>query len=213
MDWARALEVLHELKMPAGYEVGQLRADDVPALVAGLRDWYPDIAVSSEARHLGEAFYRQHTLLAGAVEDRPILPLVARHGAAVVAIVTFEKDDAARTVTCRIGAIAPEHRAAALALSGPLLLEKVGRAVGAELVHYYATLKSAHQQVLAERAHYALVGIVPGIDRGYDGAGRVKRVYEAIYAKLLVGDGEVALPEESALTARTKAVWRALFER
>ena len=41
--------------------------------------------------------------------------------------------------------------------------------------------------------------------------GEVKRVFEAIYAKVLVGDEAVFMPTEQALTVRTRAVWRALF--
>jgi hypothetical protein len=213
MDWSGALAILNELKMPSGYVLAQLRAEDVSAVIAGLLDWYPDLEVSGESSHLTVSFYHQETLLAETSGDRSILPIVAKHGGSVVAIITFEKDVVARTVTCRIGTIAPEHRGAALALLGPMLLERVGRAVGAELVYYFATLKSLHQQVLAERAHYALVGIVPAFDRNYVHPGQIKRVYEAIYAKVLVSEDEVALPTDANLTLRTKAVWRALFER
>jgi hypothetical protein len=41
--------------------------------------------------------------------------------------------------------------------------------------------------------------------------GEIKRVYEAIYAKVLVGDDAVSVPTEEGLTVRTKAVWAALF--
>ena len=45
----------------------------------------------------------------------------------------------ARSITCRLGVLAPEHRSAHLALLGPLLLEEIGRALGAELAYYFAT--------------------------------------------------------------------------
>jgi hypothetical protein len=91
------------------------------------------------------------------------------------------------------------------------LLERIGRAIGAELVYYFATLKSAHQQVLAERFRYKLVGIVPAMDRSVTGPGEIKRVYEAIYAKVLVDEGQIAAPPADALTVRTRAVWDVLF--
>jgi hypothetical protein len=188
-----------------------MRRADVVGVIANLREWYPDLEVSGESCHLVPDFYHDQMRLAEVDEDRPILPVVARHGESIVALITFEKD-LSRTLMCRIGVIAPSHRGAALASLGPLLLESIGRAMGAELVYYYATLKSAHQQVLAERFRYKLVGIVPAMDRNFVGPGEVKRVYEAIYAKVLVDDREIALPPSDALTLRTRAVWDLLFK-
>jgi hypothetical protein len=210
MDWSTASAVLRATKTPSGYELTLLRRDDVLGLIENLRAWYPDLAVSAEARHLAPDFYYEQTALAEIDEDRSILPIVARYDESVVALITFEKDSS-HTLMCRIGVIAPSHRGAAVASLGPLLLEKMGRAMGAGLVYYFATLKSAHQQVLAERFRYRLVGIVPAMDRNLDENGQIKRVYEAIYAKVLAADEEIALPPADALTVRTRAVWDALF--
>jgi hypothetical protein len=210
MDWNLAVLALQETKAPSGYELGLLQHGEVEGVTGRLRDWYPDLAVSSEVSHLTPAFYFEQTALAEIEEDRPILPVVARHDGAVVALITFEKD-ISRTLICRVGVIAPAHRGAPLASLGPLLLERIGRAIGAELVYYFATLKSAHQQVLAERFRYKLVGIVPAMDRSVTGPGEIKRVYEAIYAKVLVDEGQIAAPPADALTVRTRAVWDVLF--
>jgi hypothetical protein len=210
MDWDNAKVAIASTKAPRGYELGLLRRQDVPELVGQLAAWYPDLEVSSESIHLAPSFYYDHTVLADVAEDRAVLPVVALHDDRVVALITFEKN-ASRAMTCRIGVIAPAHRGAALASLGPMLLEKLGRAVGAELVYYFATLTSAHQQVLAERFRYQLVGIVPAMDRSVVGPGQVKRVYEAIYAKVLVGEEAIAEPPPDALTYRTRAVWTALF--
>ena len=94
---------------------------------------------------------------------------------------------------------------------GPLLLERIGRAIGAELAYYFATLKTRHQQVLAERSGYTLVGIVPAYDRDMVSAGKIKRVYEAIYAKVLCERSELFEPDVDSFTARTRAVWHSLF--
>jgi hypothetical protein len=211
MDWSNAIAVLKETKAPSGYELNLLQRKDVLGVTEDLREWYPDLKVSGEACHLLPAFYYQQTKLADVDEDRSILPVVASHDGGVVALITFEKDSS-RTLTCRIGVIAPSHRGVALATLGPSLLENMGRAMGAELVFYFATLRSPHQQVLAERFRYTLVGIIPAVDRNFVGGGEVKRVYEAVYAKVLVGDAEVALPPSDALTARTRAVWDVLFK-
>jgi hypothetical protein len=212
MDWSLAVAALKETKAPSGYELGRLRRDDVVGLIEQLPGWYPDLTVSSEACHLTPEFYYQQTALHDIETDRPILPVVALYEKAIVGLITFEKD-ASATLMCRVGVLAPAHRRAVLATLGPILLERFGRAMGAELIYYFATLQSAHQQVLAERFRYALVGIVPAMDRSLDDAGRVQRVYEAIYAKVLIGEDQIALPPPDALTIRTRAVWDALFKR
>jgi hypothetical protein len=212
MNWTPAVAALKETKAPSGYELGLLRRADVAGLIEQLPEWYADLTVSSEMCHLKAEFYHEQTMLDGIAEDRPILPVVALHQNAVVALITFEKD-ASATLMCRVGVLAPAHRRAALATLGPILLERFGRAMGAELIYYFATLTSAHQQVLAERFRYALVGIVPAMDRSLDDTGRVKRVYEALYAKVLVGEDQIALPPPDALTSRTRIVWDALFKR
>jgi hypothetical protein len=211
MNWSKARDVLRETKTASGYELMQMRTEDVPQTVANLRDWYPDIVVGAESSHLTTEFYLEETTLADTEPERAIFPVVAKHQGAVVAMITFERNLLSKTITCRMGAVAPAHRGSGLALLGPLLLEKIGRAIGAELVFYYATLKTPHQQVLAERMRYKLVGIVPAFDRDMIRPGEIKRVYEAIYAKVLVEDDAVSVPAEDGLTIRTKAVWAALF--
>lgn len=210
MEWLQAEAGWTALELPAGYDIEQLGAEDVDTLTECLRAWYPDIVVGMESPHLDPAFYHAHTSLRGGV-DRAVLPLVLKHQhAGIVGAVTYEKNPLSRTVFGRLGALAPEHRGA-LGLLGPMLLERVGRAVGAELVHYYATLKTRHQQVIAERAGFTLVGIAPAHDRDMVSPGEVKRVYEALYGKVLVEGHDVLVPDRSQLTARTRKVFEALF--
>jgi len=210
MDWSGATTILNEIKAPAGYTLAQMSRENVLPTVDALRRWYPEILVGAESCHLTADFYNHHTLLRGTSDDRPVFPIVAKHDEAIVGMITFEKNSLSRTITCRLGAVDPQHRGT-LGLLGAMLLEKVGRAIGAELAYYFATLKSLHQQVLAERLRYQLVGIVPAFDRDMVREGEVKRVYEAIYAKVLVSDDAVQLPEATNLTEKTQAVWQTLF--
>jgi hypothetical protein len=185
----------------------------VPLVAAQLARWYPDIQAGMESPHLQPEFYFEHTQLVGEAEDRALLPLVIRqHEEGIIAVITYERSVLARSITCRLGVLAPEHRNAHLALLGPLLLEEIGRALGAELAYYFATLKTRHQQVIAERRGFELVGIVPGYDRDVIAPGVTKRVYEALYAKLLVSQDEVYVPPAESLTKRTRAVWTAIFD-
>ena len=54
-----------------------------------------------------------------------------------------------------------------------------------------------------------MVGIVPAFDRDLMRDGAVKRVFEAIYAKVLVSDDAVQLPEAANLTEKTLIVLQA----
>jgi hypothetical protein len=188
-----------------------MRADDVGVVTEKLAEWYPDIRVGMESPHLDRDFYLEQASLDG-YPDTALLPLVVRHSEdGIVAVITYEKNALSRTISSRLGVLSREHRGSGLALLGPILLERIGRAIGAELAYYFATLKTRHQQVLAERTGYTLVGIIPANDRVMIRPGEVKRVYEAIYAKVLVDRAELVEPDVESFTAQTRAVWNALF--
>jgi hypothetical protein len=211
--WAAGLAVLQRIALPEGYALEQLASQDVSLITAQLARWYPDIQAGMESPHLQPEFYFAHAELADRAEARDLLPIVIRQREeGIVALITYERNVLARSITCRLGVLAPEHRTAHLVLLGPLLLEEIGRALGAELAYYFATLKTRHQQVIAERRGFQLVGIVPGYDRDVISEGVVKRVYEALYTKLLVPTEELYTPPPESLTKRTRAVWSALFD-
>jgi hypothetical protein len=211
-SWTAGIALLRRIALPENYELAQMTTQDVPVVAAQLVHWYPDIQAGMESPHLQAEFYLTQTQLVEVTEERSLLPVVIRQRElGVVALITYERNILARSISCRLGVLAPEHRNAQLALLGPLLLEEVGRALGAELAYYFATLKTRHQQVIAERRGFELVGIVPGHDRDVIAPGEIKRVYEALYAKLLVASDQVHTPPREALTKRTREVWSALF--
>lgn len=210
--WRSGLDVVATTKLPETYTLAQMSVHDIEPVITQLARWYPEIQVGTESPHLQAHFYHEQTQLAETAQERSILPLVTRHpDDPVVAIITFERNLLARSITCRLGALAPEHRTAGLALFGPLLLEQLGRAIGAEVAYYYATLRTRHQQLIAERAGFRLVGIVPGHDRCQIAPGEIKRVYDALYSKLLVSAEHVQVPPTESFTAHTRAVWTTLF--
>jgi hypothetical protein len=151
--WSSGLSVLPSIQLPEGYSLAQMALSDVSLVSARLAQWYPEIRAGSESPHLQADFYLHQTQLVATTEQRSILPLVIRHRAdGVVAIITFERNLLARSLSCRLGALAPEHRRASLALFGPQLLEQLGRALDAEVVYYFASLRTRHQQLIAERS-------------------------------------------------------------
>jgi hypothetical protein len=58
--------------------------------------------------YLDSEFYYDKSMLADVTEDRSVYPIVAKFGRSIVAMVTFEKNNHGRTITSRMGAIAPE---------------------------------------------------------------------------------------------------------
>ena len=75
-------------------------------------------------------------------------------------------------------------------------------------MYVLATLKIPNMQLALERAGYQLVGFAPGYDREVVAAGVVKRVYEAVYAKVLVPEhGGLHCPDSKNLTPKTKALF------
>jgi len=211
MTWPNIAHLQTKLSIPSGYVLDRLNRNEVPDATRLLRSWYPDIEVGAESRHLREEFYYENAFLDTSSEHNPILPIIVRHSNTIVALLTIERNFDALTVTGPLGAIAQEHRGSGLAFLGPALLELVGRELGAQLAYYFATLKIIHQQVLAERLGYTLVGIVPGFDRDMVSPGVVVRVYEALYAKLLVPKERVMAPPLSALTPNTAKLFQHLF--
>ena len=74
-----------------------------------------------------------------------------------------------------------------------------------------ATLKIPNMQLALERAGYQLLGFTPGYDREVVAPGIVKRVYEAVYAKVLVTDEELLRPDPKNLSPKAKALFDVLF--
>jgi hypothetical protein len=89
--------------------------------------------------------------------------------------------------------------------------EALGRAMGAAFIYAMATLKIPQAQRVLESARYRLLGFLPGYDREEVSPGVVKRVYEAVYAKLLVPEDAVLRPDPRNLTPRSRSLHALLF--
>jgi hypothetical protein len=118
-----------------------------------------------------------------------------------------------RLLYARLGVISPRHRGKRLGHTFALLTEAIGRAIGMGMIYGLATLKVPHVQRVFEALGWQLIGITPGYDREMVAPGVVKRVYEAIYAKVLVADARLLRPSARNLTERTRAFFRLLFPR
>ena len=213
MDWRALDEMLQGWSPPVGYRVEQLARVDIPEVTERLRAWYPDICVGTESRHLEAGFYEREFFLRGEDPARSLVGLLCRprDGHELVAMMTLERNARGRQISSPMGAVEPSSRGIGLGHIGTVMLETVGRNIGAEVAYYFATLKVARTQRNAERHGFTLVGIVPAFDQDAVAPGTVRRVYEGLYAKVLADPARIQLPAWEAMIPSTRALYRHLF--
>jgi len=83
--------------------------------------------------------------------------------------------------------------------------------MGAGFVYGMATLRRPQMQLALERAGYRLLGFVPGYDREVVAPGVVKRVYDAVYGKVLVPEEDLIRPDPAQMSPRARALFEMLF--
>jgi len=209
IEWPSVEEISARAPLPSGYRYQYLDRQQVPALIAALRAWYPGIAVGNASCHLSESFYAEKVCLGGEL-DRDLLVVTLKQDDELAGVFSVERDADSQVLYGRIGAIAPKHRGSRLSRNILLLEEALGRAMGMGMVYGLATLKHPHMQATFERMGWKLIGITPGFDQEVVEPGAVKRVYEAVYAKVL-SPKELLRPRAQDLTPGVKALFDVLF--
>lgn len=210
MEWPGIDDIRAMTPLPEGYRFELLQRAEIPALVEHIRQWYPDITVGVASCYLREDFYRDKACLGDDVHQ-DILVVLIKHEHDMVGLVSWEREPDALSLYARFGALCPAHRGAKLAVRTLQLGEGIGRAMGAGFVYCMATLKIPQVQRALERAGYQLLGFAPGYDRELVAPGVIKRIYEAIYAKVLVTGEELPRPDPQNLTPKTKVLFDLLF--
>ena len=210
MHWPNIDDISAKVPLPDGYRFEQLARSEIPLLIAGLRTWFPDIGVGSASCYLREDFYARAAFLEDESET-DVLVILVKTGHELAGMYSCERDQDTLALYGRLLAIAPQHRGTNLGAAGLALLEFIGRAMGMGIAYGMATLKVPHIQKAMEEFGFQLIGITPGYDREMVAPGVVKRVYEAVYAKVLVANEELLLPQPQNLTPNTKALFDSLF--
>ena len=210
MKWPTVEEITARAPLPQGYRYEFLKRDQVPTLVSALREWYPGIEVGNASCHLREEFYETKVCL-GDERNLDFLVVLFMHGAQLAGMFSVERDVDSEVLYGRICAIGAGHRGAHLSRNVLLLEEALGRAMGMGMVYGLATLKYPHMQATFERMGWTLIGITPGFDREVVEKGVVKRVYEAVYAKVLSSDDQFLRPREQDLTPAVRALFDLLY--
>jgi len=107
--------------------------------------------------------------------------------------------------------MAPQHAFVGLFRGIRVGMEEAGQRMGAAFIYALVTLKHPHVQQALEHAGYRLLGLFPGYDRELVAPGVVKRVYQAVYAKLLAPEDRVLRPDPKNMTPTAKALYELLF--
>ena len=209
MNWLPVDQFRALIPLPPGLRVESMRSAHIAAAIASFRSWYPDIAYGSNSGYLRDEFYRQRVCLDGA-DDKDVQVFTIWAGDELVGLWSPEREVDSLAMYGRVVAIAPQH--ARIGLTGRLAAgtEDAARQMGAAFMYALVTLKHPYVAQALEGAGYRLLGFWPGFDRELvDGV--VKRVYQAVYAKLLVPEDRVLRPDPKNLTPGARALFELLF--
>lgn len=174
-----AQEINPEIKL-AG-----LSSDQVPDMILKLKEWYPEIQIGMESRHLHFNYYNESCVLLDKGMGNKYLPLLVQSKDDVtIVFICLQADPASKNLTSPLGVVNPSYRGKGIAYFGPNLLEVIGKELQYNLVYYFVTLETIAQQKVAEALGYNIIGIFPSWDRNLID-GLPQRVSEAVYAKPL----------------------------
>lgn len=210
MKWPTTHELQTLVPLPQGYQFERFQRTHIVPLIASIKLWHPETSVGVNSVYLREDFYLNRVFIEDEV-DRDIWVSPITFKGELVGIWSFEREVDSLAIYGRTIIIAPEHRGANLSLILLKRTEFIGRSMGAGFMYAIATLRIPHGQRALENAGYRLLGFFPGYDREEVSPGMVKRVYQAVYAKLLVSPEEVLLPDPKNMTPKTIALFELLF--
>jgi hypothetical protein len=211
MIWPTAQVLTAAVPLPAGYRYELLRRVDVLSLIETVKACYPGVSVGTASCFLREDFYAEKVRFGPADDHRDFFVVTFKRGDDWAGMLAVERDKDSQVLYGRVGTIPFEHRGAGLSKLFPQLIEAMGTSMGMGMVYGLATLKVPNMQVGFEKAGWRLIGIIPGFDRELVGPGEVKRVFEAIYVKVLVTESELVQPSAEGLTPGTIALFELLF--
>lgn len=210
MDWPTIDQITLLAPLPHGYRYEKLSSAEVPALIEGIRQWHPDIAVGGGSCYLRRDFYAASVCLDDETR-KDVFVGVFKRDDELVGMWSWERITETLTMYGRLIVISPAHRSSKLASAVMPLAELAGRAMGAEFLFGLATLKIPHMQHALERAGFQLIGFTSGYDCEEVAPGDIKRVFEGAYCKVLVPESELARPDPKNLTPRARALFEVLF--
>jgi hypothetical protein len=210
MKWPSNDELRAQAELPEGYQFERFNRAHIAPLISSIKLWHPDISVGANSGYLREDYYLNRVHFEGE-SDRDIWVSLITFKGELVGVFSIEREVDSLALYGRIVIVAPAHRGANLTGFVIHAAEIIGRSMGAAFLYAMATLKIPHAQRALEGSGYRLLGFFPGYDREEVSPGVVKRVYQAVYAKLLVSTAEVLLPDPKNMTPKTSELFELLF--
>jgi len=210
MKWLTIDETVKLVPLPNGYRFERLDRANIAPLIAAIKVWHPDVAVGVTSCYLREEFYHSRVCLE-ADDDKDIYVYSIWFNDELVGMWSVEREVEALAIYARLIVMAPAHRGAKVSGMLTVAYENVGRAMGAEFLYAMVTLNIVQQQRALESAGFRLLGFLPGYDRQLVAPGVVKRIYLAVYAKLLAPEEKLQRPDPKNLTPRARRVFELLF--
>jgi hypothetical protein len=210
MKWPQISEIEKHVSLPDGYRGTRLNRKDIPLLIDSIRNWYPDVSVGGASCYLTPEFYENDATLESE-PDKSLFVLMLWKESEFAGFISWDWEESPQAVYARFGVVNPKHRSAGLGTVGMKFGEALGRLMGAGFIYSMCTLKTPHMQMAFERSGYKLLGFAPGYDREVVSPGVVKRVFEAYYAKILVPQDELHIPDKKNLTRQTLDLFRTMF--
>lgn len=210
MKWP-SIEMLRELvPLPPGYDFLAFEVSHIRPLITSLARWHPEIKAGIASCYLREDFYLNRVVLPGN-EEADILVIPITFNGEMIGMWSWEREVDSLAIYGRLIVLAPEHRGTGLSVIAMKGTEHIGRTMGAAFLYALATLQHPYAQRALESAGYRLLGFFPGYDRVEVTPGVVKRVYQAVYGKLLVSEDEVHWPQAKMMSPRAHALFELLF--
>ncbi|MGF6482327.1 hypothetical protein [Paraburkholderia sp. JPY419] len=210
MKWLDIDEMAAGVSLPKGYRFELLKRGDISEVVDSIREWFPDISVGSASVYLRGDFFGEKVSLVDEA-DKDVLVVLLRAGHDLAGLFSCERDLDTLSLYGRLVVVAPQHRGVGLCRKCIMLAEFIGQRIGMGMIYGMATLKVPNVQLAFEALGWRLIGIAPGYDREMVAPGVVKRVYEAVYAKVLVSECEMLRPQIRNLTRGTRRIFCQMF--
>ena len=206
MDWPTAEALTAMCPLEDGYSFEVLSSGSISEIVRALATWEPSWQIGAASAYLRREFYETSVALQGET-PRDVFVLLIRHETRLAGMLSAKRNLDTLSLFGSLAVVAPEQRGK----GGPKFkgdyLEAMARAMGLEFIFSLATLKHRGSQRYFESMGYRLVGIVPGYDREEISPGVIKRVQEALYAKVLVTHDVLLEPDAANMTSNVRRLY------
>jgi hypothetical protein len=112
-DWRGIEGTIAKVPLARAYRLELLQRHEIPAVVAAVKAWFPEISVGSASCYLREDFFRHDVYPQGAQDEpeKDVLVVLIKKGRELAGLFSCERDRNTLSLYARLGVISPRHRA------------------------------------------------------------------------------------------------------